>query len=252
MVRAAVFLISLAIAHGGYTPHPLVAECVDKKLDPADKADKCASAMLHVKNNHECHRLLEQGHDADARLDEEGRTKILLATIKGQKDIVAELLNFGKADPKIKAKAGHTALMYAAGGGHTDLMNMFFAAGVTVDDVVTGSFMPDGVTRPKTFDPSRAMVGSTALHFACKFGRLRATAMLLDNGADREAKDHAGKTPLQVALANAPKKETRRKFQRLFDQFDEANKQQVAIEAARLDKNKKQQEEEKEEKKDEL
>merc|ERR1712127_750019 len=140
---------------------------------------------------------------------------------------------------------------YAAGGGHTDLMHMFFAVGVTVDDVVTGSFMLDGVTRPKTFDPSRAMVGSTALHFACKFGRLRATAMLLDNGADREAKDHAGKTPLQVPLANAPKKETRRKFQRLFDQFDEANKQQVAIEAARLEKTQ-QQEEKKEEKKDEL
>ena len=130
-MRSAAFLVSLAIAHAGYTPHPLVAECVDKKLDPADKADKCASAMLHVKNNHECHRLLEQGHDADARLDDEGRTKILLSTIKGQKDIVAELLNFGKADPKIKAKAGHTALMYAAGGGHTDLMHMFFAAGVT-------------------------------------------------------------------------------------------------------------------------
>ena len=229
-----------------YAPHPQVAYCVDVKLDPANEADyeKCKDAMTQVKNNHECHRLLEQGHDADARLDYMGRTKLLLATISGKKDIVAELLNFGKADATLKANTGHTALMYAAGGGHIDLMNMFFAAGVSVDDAVTGEFEADGKTRKANFDPAKAMLGFTALHFACKFQKLRATAMLLDAGASVDALTADGQTPLEIALSSATTKEAKRKFQKLFGQFEKANAEAQAAEAKRL--------KDKEGKKDEL
>lgn len=238
-----------------YKPHPLVEYCVDVKLDPTSEADyeKCKLAMLHVKNNHECHRLLEQGHDANARLDWAGRTQLLLATIAGKKDVVAELLNFGKADATLKANTGHTALMYAAGGGHTDLMTMFFAAGVSVDDAVTGEFAEDGKSRRENYDANKAMTGYTALHFACKFQKLRATAMLLDAGASVDAKTETGQTPLDLALAHATKKETKRKFQKLFKQFQQANEETQALEAKRLkDKEKAKIAEKGGEKKDEL
>merc|ERR1712167_103344 len=83
--------------------------------------------------------------------------------------------------------------MYAAGEGHTDLMQMFLAAGrvgASLNDAVTGMRNEDG-TRPDDYDANKAMEGYTALHFACKNLRLRATAMLLDNVAKLREEDAA-------------------------------------------------------------
>ena len=123
----------------------------------------------------------------------------------------------------------------------------------SVDDAVTGEFAEDGQSRRENYDANKAMTGYTALHFACKFQKLRATAMLLDAGASVDAKTETGQTPLDLALAHATKKETKRKFQKLFKQFQQANEETQALEAKRLkDKEKAKIAEKGGEKKDEL
>merc|ERR1719326_855718 len=206
-----------------YEPTERIQRCVDVQLDPANKEDYeyCKDALLEAQNNMEVHRLLEKGHDPDRKLDWQGRTKLILATFKGQKDVVAELINYGQADVSAKALTGHTALMYAAGEGHTDLMQMFLGAasvGASVNDAVTGLFQDDG-SRPPDYDPERAMEGYTALHFACRNLKLRASAMLLDAGAATDAKDASGATPLDLTM-KSPSQHVRNKFKLLFENVE--------------------------------
>ena len=47
----------------------------------------------------EVHRLLEKGHDPNTehrRVDAEGRTRLIMATNGGEKEVAAELLNYGR------------------------------------------------------------------------------------------------------------------------------------------------------------
>ena len=219
-------LVPCALCNGGsqnsntkkaYKPTERIQRCVEVQLDPGKKEDYeyCKDAMLEAQNNMEVHRLLEKGHDPDRKLDWQGRTKLILATFKGQKDVVAELINYGQADVSAKALTGHTALMYAAGEGHTDLMQMFLAAGASVNDAVTGMRNKDG-TRPKDYSAVKAAEGFTALHFACRSFKLRASALLLDAGAHMDVKEHTGSTPLQFAM-RSPSKHVRNRFKMLFD-----------------------------------
>jgi len=54
---------------------------------------------------------------------------------------------------------------------------------------------------------ARDKKGSTALHYACKEGRLRSATALLDTGAPKEAKDYRfGETPLHRACAGGHRK----------------------------------------------
>ena len=66
----------------------------------------------------------------------------------------------------------------------------------------------------------------------------------MDAGASVDAVTESGQTPLAVALGNAVTKEAKRKFQKLFGQFEKANAEAQAAEAKRL--------KDKEGKKDEL
>eukprot|EP00937_MAST-01D_sp_MAST-1D-sp2_P001762 g1762.t1 len=201
----------------GYEPTARMARCVEVDLPKDQKGEDwefCKDALMDCKNNMEVHRLLERGHDPDRSLDFQGRTLLLLATFKGQKDIVAELINFGNADVRKKAGTGHNALMYAAGEGHTDLMTMFLTAGASVNDQVTGLYLEDG-SRPEKYNAARAMEGYTALHFACRNFKLRAAAMLLDAGADMDVTEYSGKKPLDFALVSQSK-HVRNRFEMLF------------------------------------
>merc|ERR1719201_289860 len=163
-----------------YEPTERIQRCVDVQLDPANKEDYeyCKDALLEAQNNMEVHRLLEKGHDPNRKLDWQGRTKLILSTFKGQKDVVAELINYGQADVSARASTGHSALMYAAGEGHTDLMQMFLAAGANVNDAVTGMRNGDG-TRPMEYKSK---------HVRNKFKMLFENVRKLREEAEEEAK----------------------------------------------------------------
>jgi truncated hemoglobin YjbI len=113
-----------------------------------------------------------------------GRTLLNGASGNGGIAIVQLLLELG-ADPNTADSSGHTPLYYAgnscaaATGG--DIVRALAAAGANVD-------AHSGVKH------------CTALHMAARRGHVPVAAALLDCGADIEARDRAGDTPLRRAV----------------------------------------------------
>lgn len=63
------------------------------------------------------------------------------------------------------------------------------------------------LTRTNRVDPNWTNKrGSTPLHYSAKNGRMRATDVLLDAGADPRIKNNKGRTPDEYALAKMQKK----------------------------------------------
>lgn len=110
-----------------------------------------------------CQFLLEQGADVNAALPDTGETPLHAALSKAQRpayDLVVEVLLAAGANPAARTRAG----------------------------VETGAFMRDARTR-----------GEAPLHRAAAFGTERAIDLLLAAGADREARDAYGDSPLAWA-----------------------------------------------------
>ncbi len=110
-----------------------------------------------------CQFLLEDGADANLALPETGETPLHAALSKAnrlQYDSVIEVLLAHGADPNR----------------------------ATLPDMETGAFMRDCRTK-----------GETPLHRAAAFGSKQAIQMLLDAGANVQAKDQHGDTPLSWA-----------------------------------------------------
>lgn len=112
-----------------------------------------------------------------------GRTLLHDASACGKLRMVELLLRLG-ADPNVKTGGGHTPLYCIAnqcrtpGGG--DVVRELIRAGAQVDAQT---------------DSKRC----TALHMAARRGNTEVAAALLDCGADINARDKAGDTPLQRA-----------------------------------------------------
>ncbi len=111
-----------------------------------------------------------------------GRTLLHGASAAGNLPIVAALLKLG-ADANVKDGGGHTPLYSAAnecrGGG--PVVRALVQAGAKVDAC-------DGVKR------------CTALHMAARRGDVEVAGALLECGADIEARDSLGETPLRRAV----------------------------------------------------
>ena len=110
-----------------------------------------------------CQFLVENGADVNHQLDDTGESPLHAAVCKANRPMFEHVLSVllaAGADPNLTTKA----------------------------DVETGSFMRDCRTR-----------GETALHRAAAFGTERCIEMLLAAGADPEAKDMQGDSPLSWA-----------------------------------------------------
>jgi ankyrin repeat protein len=103
---------------------------------------------------------------------------IFSAIILERIDDVAEFLERHPELAKAQGAHGIPILFYAAAVGNTRIGEMLIACGA---DVNAGAG------------------GNTALHGAAWFGRLDFARWLLRQGADVQAKDYGGKTPLAVA-----------------------------------------------------
>ena len=85
--------------------------------------------------------------------------------------------------PDETMKTGLSPLMYAAGEGHVSIVKALLSKKADTGLSLHGG--PFG--------------GYTALHFAALTGRIEIVQLLLDAGADPEARNQAGKTPWQTA-----------------------------------------------------
>ena len=125
-----------------------------------------------------CQVLIDAGADIEAKNDK-GRSPLLMACELGKLDAVKMLVK-ASADVCATDNQGATCLMLAAYFGHTETVR--YLVGLPVVEV-----------------NHEQNVGETALHFAVPEGHRDVVEVLIDAGADIEANNGKGRSPLLMA-----------------------------------------------------
>lgn len=148
-------VVSLLIAAGAdlnaaneYGETPLAIACENRSLPAVEK-------------------LLAAGADANATKPN-GETVLMTAVDTGAVDSVKRLIAKGANVNAKETLKGQTALMWAAAGGNLPIVEALIGAGANIDATSAG--------------------GSTALHFAVQKGAVDVARLLLERGANPNAK----------------------------------------------------------------
>lgn len=150
--------------------------------DPAVVEQASVDSLHGLAQQGETERLLQTISDT-GRVDERDvcyRTPLMLAAQFGRLETVEQLLAAG-ARVDLHEKGYYTALMLAAGNGHSEVVRALAAAGANIDEI----------------EISR---GWTALIWAAKRGHTGTVRLLLALGADRQVRDHQGRSARDWAL----------------------------------------------------
>jgi ankyrin repeat protein len=150
---------------------------------------------------------LATGADVNAK-NGEGWTALMLATLKGHREIVETLLRQDRAQVNARSHHGWTALRYAVSVGDAETLRILLAAGAEVN-------APDHD-------------GWTALMQAAGEGNLECLGILLAEGAETGAKNKIGETASHIA---AHKGFT--KIVELIEKSERKSKDSVIVDAGR-------------------
>lgn len=188
-----------------------------------DAPNRYGQAPLHlaVQMRHAAlvQRLLDAGADVE-QADGSGETALLIATRLDERSIVEQLLAHGAQVDARDAHYGQTALMLAVREGRAALVSRFLEAGADINaksfagpeqprvlpsDVPVGTSQGVGINRSGL--PDRGMrypiMGMMSpLMYATRAGNLELVRKLVEAGADIEATDANGITPLIDAIIN--------------------------------------------------
>ena len=141
--------------------------------------------------------LLDQGAEKDETVGATKETALLVAAGNGYLDIVRYLVEQG-ADMKEADTGGDTPLMYASAAGEVDVARYLLEQGADRDKVATD--------------------GYTSLHCAAEGGHLDTAKLLMVYGADLNARNNAGRLPIDVARTEEIKQAIRDEPRRRIDE----------------------------------
>lgn len=137
-----------------------------------------------------------------------GRSALIVASEQNNKEVVDFLLAEG-ADPNITTSMGGTALSRAAENGNTKLMEKLLDYEANIDDLSLITAAREGhldavkllVERGANVN-ARQRWGQTALMFAAREGHSSIVSYLLQNGAKVRIRDKNDESALSMALDN--------------------------------------------------
>ncbi len=158
--------------------------------------------------------LLDRGASIESK-DDGGRTPLSYATqLSYRRDVVNVLLDRG-ADVESKDGSGRTALFYAIERARSDVFEDLLARGANIESRDNSGRTPLCYVTENKWDNGAQYVnlliqrgvdvrskdysGRTALHHAASTSRHEVVKQLLAGGADLEAKDNDGHTPIDIA-----------------------------------------------------
>ena len=172
--------------------------------------------MLAAMNGHSeaVKLLLDHGSDINAQIESNRNTALTLACYQGRHEVVSLLLE-RRANMEHRAKSGLTPLMEAASGGYADVGRVLLDHGADVnappvpasrDTALTiaadkghYNFCEVVVARGANVE-ARNKKGGTPLWLACNGGHLDVAMMLVTSGADVDAQDNRKISCLMAAF----------------------------------------------------
>lgn len=163
-------------------------------------------------------QLLDRGADLKAR-DNNGVTALPWAVFYGNLGIAKILLEWG-IDPDTEDAFGMTPLCWAARGGRIDAINMLLHTcndsigdkskkryeGYLLESAIecSNTEMVHGLLEQGVDLTVQDYRRQTPLHISCHNGDIELSRRLLDMGADIEARERSGYTPLSVVVNDNP------------------------------------------------
>ena len=141
--------------------------------------------------------LLESGADVDAR-DKDGETALYFASARGGLGNIRCLCEAG-ASVDVVGESGKTPLHLVVERVSAEFVRYLVELGADVNAPIAGEPAKSGTIYFSGF-PEYGEPGETALHIAAKKGEAEIVRILLEAGADLEAKNGDGETALQLAF----------------------------------------------------
>lgn len=158
--------------------------------------------------------LLDAGVNVNSLLSSTGDTALMVASRTGIPEAVRVLLDEGAAVNAQEIWGASTALMWAVAENHTDIVKMLIDVGADVNAIT--SFLPGNMASSTRFEgvPPRVRLPEervpeeyasgelTPLLFAARDGHLESARLLIQAGADVNARAADGKDSLGLAIFN--------------------------------------------------
>ncbi|ROT68231.1 putative transient receptor potential cation channel subfamily A member 1-like isoform X2 [Penaeus vannamei] len=144
--------------------------------------------------------LLEAGAKLERR-DKDSFTPLLVAACCGHAKAISTLLEHG-ADVSALDKDDRTAIFWCADQGFEEALKVLLPAAESEDLIdVSDRVVRELVRRHKLLIPDENEESNTALHLACLEGHPEVVKVLLEHGAEVEARNTSLWTPLDCASA---------------------------------------------------